>query len=169
MKIAMIAAVAENGAIGINNKLPWYLPGDLRYFKAVTLGKPVIMGRKTFESLRKPLPGRTNIVISRNAHYQPEGVQVVQSLEQAIERAESVGLINGQPEMMVIGGEQIYRLALSKAERIYLTRVYQSFEGDAWFPELDPAQWREVQREDHFSEDEPPLRYSYLVLDRAES
>ncbi|WP_426415731.1 dihydrofolate reductase [Aestuariirhabdus sp. LZHN29] len=166
MRIAMIAAVAENGAIGINNKLPWYLPGDLRYFKAVTMGKPVIMGRKTFDSLRKPLPGRTNIVITRDLNYQPEGVKVVHSLEDGLELAQNIGLINGLDEMMVIGGEQIYRLALEKADRLYLTKVYQSFDGDAWFPEVDLSQWSEVQREDHFSEDEPPMQFSYLVLDR---
>ncbi|MCL6417448.1 dihydrofolate reductase [Aestuariirhabdus sp. Z084] len=168
MRIAMIAAVAENGAIGIDNKLPWYLPGDLRYFKAVTMGKPIIMGRKTFDSLRKPLPGRTNIVITRDSNYQPEGVKVVHSLDAALSLAEEVGLINGLDEMMIIGGEQIYRLAMERADRLYLTRVYQSFEGDAWFPELDQTCWSESQREDHFSEDEPPLKYSYQVLDRVQ-
>ncbi|MRI32551.1 dihydrofolate reductase [Endozoicomonas sp. OPT23] len=166
MKIAMIAAVAENNAIGINNKMPWYLPGDLRYFKAVTMGKPIIMGRKTFDSLRKPLPGRTNIVITRDKEWTHEGVKVVHTLADAISLAEDVALINGQGEVMVIGGAEIYRLALPQADRLYLTRVYQSFEGDAFFPELDDSEWQEIAREDQHSEDEEPLTFSYLVLDR---
>ena len=165
MKIAMIAAVAENNAIGINNKLPWYLPGDLRYFKAATMGKPIVMGRKTFESLRKPLPGRTNIVMTRDASWSHEGVKVVGNLEEAVEVAENVALIDGASELMIIGGEQIYRQALPKADRLYLTRVGQSFEGDAFFPTLEDDQWQEIAREDHESDD--GLKYSYLVLDRA--
>ncbi len=166
MKLAMIAAVAENNAIGINNKMPWYLPEDLRYFKAVTMGKPIIMGRKTFDSLRKPLPGRTNIVVTRDPQWHHEGVKVVHSLDAAIELSEDVALINGNEEVMIIGGEQIYRQALPKADRLYLTRVYQSFEGDAFFPELDESQWREVSRQDRQSEDDEPVVFSYLVLDR---
>ena len=164
LRVAMIAAVAENNAIGINNKLPWYLPGDLRYFKAVTMGKPVIMGRKTFDSLRKPLPGRTNIVLTRDPDYQPEGVRVVDSLEKALKLAESIALIEGVTEVMVIGGEQIYRQTLPQASRLYLTRVGQSFEGDAFFPTIEQAEWQETAREDHESDD--GLKYSYLVLDR---
>ncbi|WP_263080754.1 dihydrofolate reductase [Endozoicomonas sp. Mp262] len=166
MKIAMIAAVAENNAIGINNKMPWYLPGDLRYFKAVTMGKPIIMGRKTFESLRKPLPGRTNIVITRDKSYSIEGARVVHSLEDALSLAEDIAMIDGVQELMVIGGGEIYRQALPKAGRLYLTKVYQSFEGDAFFPEIDQGQWQEVAREDHQTDDEQHLTYSYLVLDR---
>ena len=166
MKLAMIAAVAENNAIGINNKMPWYLPGDLRYFKAITMGKPIIMGRKTFDSLRKPLPGRANIVITRDKNWHHEGVKVVHSLDDAIDLAESIATINGNEEIMVIGGEQIYRMAMDRADRLYLTRVYQSFEGDAFFPEMDESEWAEVSRQDLFSEDEEPLQFSYLVLDR---
>ena len=166
MKIAMIAAVAENNAIGINNKMPWYLPGDLRYFKGITMGKPIIMGRKTFDSLGRPLPGRTNIVITRDKAWQHEGVRVVHSLDDAIALGENIALINGNEEIMVIGGEQIYRMALDKADRLYLTRVYQSFEGDAFFPEIDESQWQETSRQDLQSGDDEPLTYSYLVLDR---
>ncbi|MGI9273384.1 MAG: dihydrofolate reductase [Endozoicomonas sp.] len=166
IKVAMIAAVAENNAIGINNKMPWYLPGDLRYFKAVTMGKPIIMGRKTFDSLRKPLPGRTNIVITRDQSWHHEGVKVVHSLDEALSLAEDIALINGNEEIMVIGGEQIYRQALPGADRLYLTRVYQSFEGDAFFPEINESDWVETAREDLQSEDDEPLTYSYLILDR---
>ncbi|UYM13935.1 dihydrofolate reductase [Endozoicomonas euniceicola] len=169
MKIAMIAAVAENNAIGINNKMPWYLPGDLRYFKAVTMGKPIIMGRKTFDSLRKPLPGRTNIVITRDADWYHEGVKVVHSLGDALTLAEDIALINGNDEVMIIGGAQIYKQALDKADRLYLTRVYQSFEGDAFFPEINDSDWIETARQDMQSEDEEPLTFSYLVLDRKAS
>ncbi|WBA82453.1 dihydrofolate reductase [Endozoicomonas sp. GU-1] len=167
MKLALIAAVADNNAIGINNKMPWYLPGDLRYFKAVTMGKPVIMGRKTFDSLGKPLPGRTNIVITRDHNWHHEGVSVVHNLDDGIALAEAANLINGNEEIMIIGGEQIYRQAIDQADRLYLTRVYQSFDGDAFFPDINPQEWREISREDTQSEDEQPLTYSYLVLDRA--
>ena len=166
MKIAMIAAVAENNAIGINNKMPWYLPGDLRYFKAVTMGKPIIMGRKTFDSLRKPLPGRTNIVITRDKSWDHEGVKVVHNLQDAISLAEDVALINGNDEIMVIGGEQIYRQALPMAERLYLTKVFRSFEGDAFFPEIDDSEWLVTAREDKTSEEGEALEFSYLVLDK---
>ena len=166
MKIAMIAAVAQNNAIGINNKMPWYLPGDLRYFKAVTMGKPIIMGRKTFDSLRKPLPGRTNIVITRDQAWQHEGVKVVHNLDDALALAEDIALINGNEEVMVIGGAQIYQQALDKSDRLYLTKVHQSFEGDAYFPEIDESDWLETAREDKQSDDEEPLLFSYLVLDR---
>lgn len=172
MKLALIAAVADNNAIGINNKMPWYLPGDLRYFKAVTMGKPIIMGRKTFDSLKKPLSGRTNIVITRDKDWHHEGVKVVHCLADAIALAEALilaeapALINGNEEVMVIGGEQIYRLAIEQADRLYLTRVYQSFDGDAFFPEINQQQWQETSRKDIQSEDDQPLTYSYLVLDR---
>lgn len=173
MKLALIAAVADNNAIGINNKMPWYLPGDLRYFKAVTMGKPIIMGRKTFDSLGKPLPGRTNIVITRDKGWYHEGVKVVHSLDEAIALAEALilteapALINGNEEIMVIGGEQIYRQAIAHANRLYLTKVYQSFDGDAFFPKIDLQQWQEISREDIQSKDDQPLTYSYLILDRA--
>ena len=166
MKIAMIAAVAENRAIGIDNKMPWYLPGDLRYFKAVTMGKPIIMGRKTFESLGKPLPGRTNIVITRDKAYHFDGIKVAHSLGDALSLAEDIALIDGVQELMVIGGAEIYRQALPRAERLYLTKVYKSFEGDAFFPEFDESQWQETFREDHQTEDEQHLTYSYLILDK---
>ncbi|GAB0153311.1 dihydrofolate reductase [Marinobacterium sp. BA1] len=169
MRLAMIAAQSQNRVIGNNNKLPWYLPEDLKYFKRVTLGKPIIMGRKTFESIGRPLPGRTNIIITRNpdwTHY-GAGVRVVHSLQQAIELAESLALVNGFEESLVIGGAEIYALALPQADRLYLTQVHAEVQGDAHFPPLDPAQWREMARED-FSAIEPnPYDYSFIVLDRA--
>lgn len=151
--LSLIAAVAENGCIGIDNKLPWYLPDDLKYFKAVTSGKPVIMGRSTFESLGRPLPNRTNIVITRNAGYRaPEGVRVVHSLDEAIRVGAAVAHIAGNDEVVIIGGAQIYAEALPRVQRMYLTEVRKTVDGDAFFPAFDRAQWQEVASEAHHYE-----------------
>lgn len=166
MKLAIIVAQAKNRVIGINNKLPWHLPEDLRYFKQVTMAKPIIMGRNTFESIGRPLPGRTNIVISRQENYAPANVKVVSSLEDAIDLAESICLIDGAEEAMVIGGAQIYTQALEKADRLYLTEVDAEIEGDAWFPEFQRENWQEVGREDFSAEGPNPYNYSFIVLDR---
>ena len=122
--VAMIVAMAENRVIGRDNKLPWYLPNDLKYFKTTTLGKPIIMGRKTYESIGKPLPGRANIVVSRNPEYSAEGVRVVGSLEQALQLATDIAFIDGATELVVIGGAQLYAEALGRVDRIYLTQVH---------------------------------------------
>lgn len=164
MKLALIAAVADNNAIGINNKMPWHLPDDLRYFKSVTMGKAIIMGRKTFDSLGRPLPGRINIVITRNPSWRHEGVRVVHTLDEALLLAETLSCAD---EVMVIGGEQIYRQAIDRADRLYLTRVYQSFDGDAFFPSIIPEQWQETSCCKVEPEEHQPLGYSFLVLDRA--
>lgn len=166
MKLALIWAMARNRTIGRNNALPWYLPEDLKYFKRVTLGKPVIMGRKTWESIGRALPGRTNIVISRDAGFQAEGVRVVQSLEQALALAEKISLIDGAEEAVVIGGAQIYALALPHADRLYLTQVHADVEGDAHFPPLDLAPWHVVGREDFAAQGSNPYDYSFLILER---
>ncbi len=166
MKKSMIVAMAENRVIGVNNKLPWYLPNDLKYFKQVTLGKPIIMGRKTFESIGKPLPGRTNIVITRNSSWQAEGVKVCNSLDQSYKLAEAICEIDGQNELMIIGGDQIYQSSLSEVDRIYLTQVHASVAGDAWFPEVDWSLWEEVAREDFKATEPNPYDYSFVVFDR---
>lgn len=166
MKLSMIVAVAENGVIGRNNALPWYLPNDLKYFKQTTMGKPVIMGRKTYESIGKPLPGRTNIVITRQSDYQPEGVKVVSSVEAARELAESVCLIDGQSEAMIMGGAEIYTLSLPHTDRLYLTEVHAAVEGDAFFPDYDKSQWQETGREDFAAEGPNPYDYSFVVYER---
>jgi len=166
VKLSMIVAVAQNRVIGRNNALPWYLPNDLKYFKQTTLGKPVIMGRKTYESIGKPLPGRTNIVITRQADYQPEGVKVVSSVEDARALAESVCLIDGQEEAMIMGGAEIYALCLPVCDRLYLTEVHAEVEGDAWFPEYDKSEWHEVAREDFAAEGPNPYDYSFVVYER---
>ncbi len=169
MKLSLIVALAKNRVIGVNNALPWYLPNDLKYFKAVTMGKPIIMGRKTYESIGRPLPGRTNIIISRDPAYGAPGCNSVPSLEAAIALAESIALIDGQDEAVVIGGEQIYRLALPLADLLYLTRVATEVEGDAYFPEIDERAWRQVAREDHSARPPNPYDYSFVVLERAAS
>ncbi|WP_251978811.1 dihydrofolate reductase [Salinicola avicenniae] len=145
-RVAMIAAMSANRVIGVGNRLPWYLPEDLKYFKATTQGKPLVMGRKTFASIGRPLPGRLNIVITRDAEFQHEGVRVCHSLDEALVLADSQALIDGGDEIMVMGGGEIYHLALPIAERLYLTEVAVEIEGDAFFPEIDRHQWREVAR-----------------------
>lgn len=166
MKIAMIVAMAENRVIGRNNKLPWYLPKDLQYFKQVTMGKPILMGRKTYESIGRPLPGRTNIVMTRDPDWTADGVRTVHSLDEAVNLAASIAEIDGQEELMIIGGDQIYQSALPKVDRIYLTEVHAEVEGDAWFPDFDRGAWAEVGREDCPAEGPNPYDYSFVVLDR---
>lgn len=167
IRLAMMAAKASNNVIGRDNKLPWYLPNDLKYFKQVTLGKPIVMGRNTWESLKRPLPGRTNIVISRQADYVAEGAKVVGTLDEALELAGHVAHIDGQDELVVIGGAQIYALALPRAERLYLTEVHADVPGDTYFPAVDAAQWREIGRDDFQAKGPNPYDYSFVVYERA--
>lgn len=164
-RLAIIAAVAENGCIGINNQLPWYLPEDLKYFRRLTTGGVVIMGRKTYESIGKPLPNRTNIVISRKAGYHPEGIKVVSSLEDALDLAAQVSEINGIDDVFVIGGAQIYALALPLANRLYLTEVQKTVEGDAFFPPINSVQWRKIGNEAHYYEP-ADTHYRFVVYER---
>jgi dihydrofolate reductase len=152
--------MSRNRVIGRNNDLPWRLPDDLRYFKALTLGKPVVMGRKTYESIGRPLPRRTNIVLTRDPDYQAPGCQVCASLEEALR------LVSAEPEVMIIGGAAIYQMALARADRIYLTEVHADLDGDTWFPELDPTRWQQVVREDHHADDRHAFDYSFVTLDR---
>ena len=149
-RLALIVAVARNGVIGIDNKLPWHIPEDLKWFKQNTLGKPMIMGRKTFDSLGGLLPGRPHIVISRNPDFQPAGVEVASSVEEAIELAEQIANRIDADEIMVIGGANLYQQLLCKVERIYRTLVELEPEGDAFFPELG-TEWRVSSEEKKFS------------------
>lgn len=167
MKLALIAAMAQNRVVGIDNKLPWHLPEDLKYFKLITTGKAVIMGRKTYDSIGRPLPNRTNIVITRSTEFSAPGIEVVNSLDAAIELAENVSLINAVDEVMVIGGAQIYEAALPKADRLYLTHVHANVEGDAYFPDVDMNQWKELGREDYDASETNPYNYSFVVYDKA--
>jgi len=167
MRVAIMVAVADNGVIGRDNDLPWHLPGDLRYFKRVTMGKPVIMGRKTFESMNGPLPGRTNIVITRNPGYRAKGARVVATLEEALALAEKIALGDGVDEVMVLGGAEIYRLALPAVDRLYITEVHAAPEGDTRFPEVDWSAWRESSRERFPADNENLYAYSFVIYERA--
>lgn len=159
---SIIAAVADNGVIGKNNTLVWRLPADMRYFKQTTIGHHVIMGRKTFESFRKPLADRTNIVITRNPDYHPVGCLTVHSLEEAFRFSES----QNQEEVFILGGAEIYRQSLALTDKLYITEVHGEFEGDAFFPEIDSSEWREISREDHLPDDKNQYPYSFVVLER---
>lgn len=158
--LALIAAVAENGVIGANGALPWRLPDELAHFKRATLGKPVLMGRRTFASLARALPGRTNVVLSRAPGFAAEGALVARDLERALE------LVAGAPEVVVIGGAALYAEALPRAQRIYLTRVHARPEGDVRFPELDPADWRESLVLEHPADARHAHAFSIFELER---
>jgi dihydrofolate reductase len=162
-RIALIAAMAENRVIGRENRLPWRLSADLRRFKALTMGKPVIMGRSTYESIGKPLPGRDNIVLTRDPQYRAPGCRVVHSLEQALEAAA------GHVEVMVIGGADLYRQTLDRAERLYLTLVKAAVDGDTLFPAMEAREWRELERESHFADDQNQYDYDFVTLERLSS
>ncbi|MGH8308124.1 MAG: dihydrofolate reductase [Gammaproteobacteria bacterium] len=158
--LSLIVAVGEHNEIGKNGKMPWHLPADLKHFKSITLGKPIIMGRKTFEAIGKPLPERRNIVVTRNQGFKAGGCEIAHSLTDALV------LATGVPEIMVIGGGELYREALPHAQRIYLTRVHASFDADTFFPVLDPADWRETARADHAADERNLFTYSFLTLER---
>ena len=157
--ISLVVAVADNGVIGNRGALPWRIPEDLRRFKALTMGKPCIMGRKTWDSLpRRPLPGRENIVVTRDRNFSADGAVVVHALEDALERTRDAA------EAAIIGGAEIFRAAMPLANRIVLTEVHMDAEGDARMPALDRIAWRETAREEHMTAD--GLRYSYVTLER---
>lgn len=162
MKISMIAAMAHDRVIGKDNQMPWHLPADLAHFKRVTLGKPVLMGRKTFESIGRPLPGRRNLVISRNPDYQVEGIEVVGSVEAAL------ALLAGSSveELMVIGGGHLYAEMLPSADCLYLTQIDLAVEGDTRFPAFDDGQWQRVDCESHPADDKNPHPYSFETWQR---
>jgi dihydrofolate reductase len=163
MKISIIVAMAANHVIGHENRLPWHLPADLQHFKQITMGKPILMGRKTYESIGRPLPGRTNIVITRDESYTAEGCVVVHSMEEAMQAA------GDSDEVMVIGGAEFYQQALPQADALYLTLVEGEFEGDAFFPEINEDEWREVERSDFGSDEKNPHAYSFVRMDRVRS
>jgi dihydrofolate reductase len=162
MKLSLIVAVAENGVIGHNNQLIWHLPNDLKQFKRLTTGHCIIMGRKTFESIGKPLPNRTSIIISRNLDFQIEGCITVNSLENAILAAKKIE----NEETFIIGGAEIYRLALPIIDKIYLTEVHHIFEGDTSFPVIDKTIWQETHREDFEIDEKHIVKYSFVEMER---
>lgn len=159
--ISLIVAAAENDVIGRDGTMPWHLWTDLLRFKALTMGKPVVMGRRTHESIGRPLPGRRNIVVTRRADYEAPGCEVVGSIDEAIEAAEDA------TEIMVIGGGEIYRQLLPRADRIYLTRVHLDCDGDAYFPGLDPDEWRVTEEAAHAADAANDHAFTIMTLDRA--
>lgn len=172
--LSIIVAMANNRAIGKDNQLLWHLPEDLQYFKRTTMGKPIIMGRKTFESIGRALPGRLNIVITRQQDWSFDGVKVVHSIAEAIALAEAQSFIDGKDEVMVIGGAEIYKTALPEAQKLYITYVDAHIDGDAFFPEVDQQLWQETSREAHAASDsilnndskQNPYDYAFCVLER---
>jgi dihydrofolate reductase len=159
--ISLIAAMADNGVIGIENRLPWKLPADMKWFRRHTLGKPVVMGRKTFESFGgRTLPDRLNIIVTSDRSYQVPGAIVVHSIDEALSAAGEVA------EVMIIGGASFYEQMLPRADRFYLTLVHAEVEGDAWFPEFDRSEWQEVDRHDFDADEKNDYPYSFTVLER---
>ncbi len=164
--IVHVVAVSLNGVIGADGDMPWSLPSDLKRFKQITLGKPVVMGRKTFQSIGRPLPGRANIVISRSATYQADGVHVVSSIDQALELAIRLAKDTGAEEVCVIGGGEIYRQTLERTSRIYMTRVMAEMAGDTDYPALTSGEWEEVAREHHQEGPKDTADFDIVTLER---
>jgi len=163
--IAAVAAVARDGAIGRKGQLLCHLPGDMRHFRELTMGHSIVMGRKTLESFpRGPLPGRQNIVLTRSLTYKPDGVTIVHSIDEALQAVTMPG------EVMIIGGAQVYAQAMPRVNKLYLTRLHATFDdADAFFPTIDPAQWRQVSIEQHIATGDEPCDYDYVVLERIDS
>jgi dihydrofolate reductase len=164
--IALVVAMAENRAIGHGGDLPWHLHSDMRYFRAITMGKPVIMGRRTFKSLPRVLDGRLNVVLTRNAAFEAPGAIMAYDLEEALDVARKATRKSGADEIMIIGGEDVFREVLPQAGRIYLTEVHAAPPADTWFPELDGREWREVSREAHAAGPKDDHAFSLVVLER---
>ena len=158
--ITLIAARARNGVIGHNNQMPWKIPGEQAYFKRVTMGYPIVMGRKTWESIGRALPGRRNIVVTRNPAYTATGADVVGSLDEALRLAGDV------EQVFIIGGAQLYAAAMPRASRVFLTEIDADFDGDTFMPALDKKQWHETKRENHPPTGDRPLGYSFVVYER---
>ena len=163
VKLAIIVATDQRGLIGKENDLPWKLSADLQYFRRVTMGKPLIMGRNTHESIGRPLPGRQNIIVTKNQDYKVDGCTVVHSTKEAFQAC------GNAEEVMVMGGASLYEQLLPEADKLYLTLVDASLEGDTWFPDWNKADWREISREDHLADDKNDYPYSFIVYERLES
>tara|TARA_R110002111_G_scaffold236825_2_gene298150 strand:+ start:248 stop:745 length:498 start_codon:yes stop_codon:yes gene_type:complete len=160
MKLAIIVATDERSLIGKDNDLPWKLSADLQYFRKITMGKPLIMGRRTHESIGRPLPGRKNIIITNDLAYHAAGCIVTHSIQQAFEACE------GAEEVMIMGGASLYRQCLPLADTIYLTQVQAQLDGDTWFPDWDKQQWHEVSKEMHLADEKNEYPYSFIVYER---
>lgn len=159
MKISLIAAMSKTGVIGKDNQMPWHLPADLKYFKSVTMGKPIIMGRKTYESLGRPLPGRENIILSRNTGFQAEGCTVIHHIDE-------LNKVTAADEIMIIGGADIFTAFLPLASHLYLTEVSCEVDGDTWFPEFDTTDWEISVIQTHHADDKNPCDLRFLRYDR---
>lgn len=160
MIVSIVVAIAENNAIGKDNQLLWHLPADLKHFKDITSGHTVIMGRKTYDSIGKPLPNRRNIVVTRNRELELPGTEITNSLEEAL------ALCEGTEEIFIIGGAELYNRALAATNRIYLTKVHQTYEADTFFPEIDPAEWKELSIENHLPDEKNKVAYTFSTLER---
>lgn len=161
VRVSIIAAMAENRTIGLNNNIPWHISEDFKYFKRITMGKPMVMGRKTFESLPGILPGRPHLVISRSG-FAKDGVESFTSLESAIKSGKKMAAKESLDEIFIIGGANVYEQSLKLADRLYLTEIHQSYDGDAFFPEFDQDGWKETSRDRH--DDDPD--YSFVVYEK---
>ena len=161
MKISLIVAMASNRVIGLNNQMPWHLSADLKKFKKITMGSPILMGRKTYESIGRPLPGRTNIIISRNPDYRQDGCVVVNTIESALKTGGK-----NAAELFIIGGSDLYKATLPIADSIYLTLINKAFNGDTFFPDFDMQDWAEAERDDINDDPDAAFSYSFLKLNR---
>ncbi len=164
MRLSILVAMAKNRVIGRNNTLPWHLPADLKHFKSLTMGHPMIMGRKTYESIGKPLPGRINIIVTKQSNFQAPGTAIVNSIEEALERSKASSITNR--ECFIIGGAELYQQTLKLCHRLYITEIQSDFEGDTFFPEFNPDDWRESARERHQDNDKGGLVYHFVILGR---
>ena len=164
--IAMIAGVARNNVIGADGGIPWKIPSDMAFFKRTTMGKPIVMGRKQYETVGRPLPGRTNIVVTRQAGYQPEGVTVLDNLGAALDHARAVAAADGASEVMIIGGGEIYAQAMPLAARLYISHVDLEPEGDVLFPAIDPEVWRVVDEPEHEPSERDSASFRIRVYER---
>ena len=166
MRVALVAAIAENGVIGRDGGMPWRLKSDMRAFRAITMNKPIIMGRKTFESLPGPLAGRDNIVVSRNLRFSADGIIICPDIPEALQVAQSCAARRGADDICVIGGAQIYAACLDVSDRIYLTRVHARPEGDSFFPPFEPDLWRETSRRFVAAGEHDSADMSFIILDK---
>lgn len=158
--LSLIWAMDNNRLIGRDNALPWKLPADMAWFKKSTMGKPILMGRKTYESIGRPLPGRTNLILTRQQGLTLEGCSVIHSVDEVLT------MVPDADEIMVMGGAEIYALLLPQADRLYITEIDGSFEGDAWFPDFDRSHWQEISRENHLPDDKNRYPYAFITMER---
>ena len=164
LRLSILVAMARNRVIGQNNQLPWHLPADLKHFKLLTMGKPIVMGRKTYESIGRPLPGRTNIVITHQTNYQAPGAIVVNSVADALQICKNTNMINN--ESFMIGGENLFQQTLEICQRMYITEIQKDFDGDTFFPALNREDWKEVSRRHHPADERHKFAFDFVRYDK---